>query len=72
MPIQGPQPGSITRAPAAIRSARAPLRATMVSTCLLPGLMTRDTLRATVLPRSMAATVSRSRRDELVQEPMQT
>jgi len=72
MPMHGPQPGSITRAPAAIRSARAPLRATMVSTCLEPGLMTRDTPGAMVLPRSMAATVSKSRTDEFVQDPMQT
>ena len=70
--MQGPQADSRIRAPAPIRSASAPFSASMVSTCLEPGLIESSTSGATVLPRSIAATVIRSAREELVQLPMQT
>ncbi len=38
MPMQGPQADSRMRAPASIRSARAPERAIMVNTCREPGV----------------------------------
>ena len=72
IPMQGPQADSRIRAPAPIRSASAPFSASMVSTCLEPGLIESSTSGATVLPRSIAATVIRSAREELVQLPMQT
>jgi len=72
MPMQGPHPASRMRAPAETRSASAPLRAIMLRVCLLPGVTVSDTLGCTVLPLSMAAMVSRSTREELVQLPTHT
>lgn len=43
MPMQGPQAHSRIRAPAAMRSAKAPFSASMLYTCLEPGAMERLT-----------------------------
>ena len=72
MPMHGPQAHSSRRAPLARMSVSAPQSASMVSTCFDPGEMDRLTPGATVLPRSSAATLSISSRDEFVHEPMQT
>ncbi len=72
MPMQGPQAHSSTRAPAAIISASAPHLQSIASTCREPGLTVKLTLGATVLPFSIAATLSISARLEFVQLPMQT
>ena len=56
MPMHGPQADSRMRAPAAIMSAKAPLRASIVSTCFDPGPMTRLTSGCTVLPFKIRAT----------------
>ncbi len=72
MPMQGPQADSRMRAPAATRSASAPLAAIIASTCRDPGEIVRLTPGWTRRPRRTAATVIRSRYEEFVQEPMQT
>ena len=56
MPMQGPQAHSRIRAPAEMMSARAPFCASMLNTCLEPGLMVRETSGLTVLPLRMEAT----------------
>ena len=72
MPIQGPHAHSSTLAPDAIISERAPLSASIPSTCLEPGDMERLTSGETVFPLRIAATLSISKSDELVHEPIQT
>jgi len=57
MPMQGPQALSRILAPAEIMSERAPFPARILSTCLEPGEMTRETSSGTVLPLSTAATL---------------
>ena len=56
MPMHGPQAHSSTLAPADTIFARAPFEASIVSTCLEPGEMTRLTFGATVWPSSISAT----------------
>ena len=72
MPMQGPQAHSSSLAPLARMSDSAPLSASMVSTCFEPGDTERLTPGAMVRPFKSAAAFSISRREELVQEPMQT
>ena len=72
IPIQGPHAHSKIRAPALIRSARAPHSASIVYTCFEPGEMDKLTSGCTVLPLSIAATVNISASDELVHEPIHT
>ena len=72
MPAHGPQADSRMRAPAAMRSAKAPLRAIICRTCRDPGLTTRFTRWCTVRPLSMSAMVIRSLYEELVQLPTAT
>ena len=61
MPMQGPQAHSSTRAPAAMISAKAPFKASILYTCLEPQPMVRLTSGCTVLPFKMAATRIMSR-----------
>ena len=56
MPMQGPQAHSRIRAPAEMMSESAPFCASMLNTCLEPGLMVRETFGSTVLPLRIAAT----------------
>ena len=61
MPMQGPHALSKIRAPAAIKSAKAPFCASMLNTCLEPGAMERLTSGCTVLPFKIAATRIKSK-----------
>ena len=72
MPMQGPQAHSSSRTPEDRISDSAPQSASMVNTCREPGETDILTVGATVFPFSMAAALSISYREELVQEPMQT
>ena len=72
MPMQGPQPHSSTRAPAAMSLASAPLAARAFSTWREPGETVRLTLGATCRPASMPATRIMSQKEEFVQLPMHT
>ena len=72
MPIHGPHAASRTRAPAATMSPSAPCSASIARTCREPGEIVRLTLSAILLPRRTEATVIISRKEELVQLPMQT
>ena len=60
MPMHGPQPDSSIRAPAFIMDDSPPDSVIMDSTCREPGEMPSETVGATVLPCSIAATVERS------------
>ena len=72
MPMHGPQAHSSRRAPLARMSVSAPQPDSISSTCREPGETDRLTPSATFLPLRIAATRSRSRSEEFVQEPMQT
>ena len=71
-PMQKPHALSRILAPASMRSARYPSRASIAITWREPGAMPRPTRELTFLPLSIFATVTRSLYDEFVQEPMQT
>ncbi len=72
IPIQGPHPFSITRAPALIMSSKSPFEAKFSKTCLEPGETVKLMLLLIFFPFSKLATIFRSLRDELVQLPIQT
>ena len=71
-PMQNPHAVSAMRAPARRKVVMRPRWAASISTCLEPGAMTSSTSGWTCLPLSISATTTRSRREEFVQEPMQT
>lgn len=72
MPIHGPQAHSSTRAPEAKISLNAPHSANIVITCFEPQEIDKLTEGEIVLPFKIAATLSISCKEELVQEPIHT
>ena len=70
--MQGPQAHSSILAPAATISESAPHSESIVRTSFEPGETESSTSGCTVLPLSIAATVSISSMEEFVQEPIHT
>ena len=72
IPMHGPHAHSRSLAPEARISLNAPQSESIDNTCLEPGDTDMLTLGLMVLPLRSAATLSISRREELVQEPTHT